>query len=464
MVYKSNLFKKEPHQSYRESPSNLRRLFTMCLFLAFLTIAVHMLLQIMYDSVMTELFPELMMPSYFTMAYTYNLIAYIFFAVYFITKYNSMTLAEIRENKWYMLSKMGFKSTNIIISKMLSSTFIGIFLYGTGFLLTMIVTALLKYPFVPEYILPAIVAGALNVLLIVQATLVISLFSKTRIHAKNSLLAAVIVNEILKYALGFYDLLTDRVLMTDVFNLFDTSHSAYGVIVLLTFLLLFVLAYIGAKKKSRFYSLKNELGGIAIIRYNNNKVITAPKPRNRLVYSLPGVLGRIALAAVLLASIVFNTLILIASLGSSTREFSMFGYIPYIFQSETMENEIYKNDLALFKQIDKQYPLNVGDIVLFPSSTSSSEASVMKITQIDGDEVVTDILNYPVLIEEGELQELVNRNDIYAIFYDNYRVLGAVILFINTFAGRVITMFIPILLLFFYRQIFDFIKRIKHAL
>ena len=105
MIYRSSTFNKELRQSYYDSLSSRHKLFMICLFMALITIALHLLFQITEESVMVELFPELLLPSYFTMTYTYNLVAYIFFAIFFINKYSNITLSEIGENKWYLLSR-----------------------------------------------------------------------------------------------------------------------------------------------------------------------------------------------------------------------------------------------------------------------------------------------------------------------------------------------------------------------
>lgn len=461
MVYRSSTFNKELRQSYYDSLSSRHKLFMICLFMALITIALHLLFQITEESVMVELFPELLLPSYFTMTYTYNLVAYIFFTIFFINKYSNITLSEIGENKWYLLSKMGYNVTSIILNKMFMTVVIVLLLYACGFVLTVLLTALFKYVFVIDYLLPAFVAGVINVLLIVEAALVISLYSHTKVNAKNSLLIVIIINEILKIALGYYKLITDRVLMSDISNLLNPSHSVYGIILLAALVLMILFAYIGAKRRSNYYTLKGDVSGVTIVRHNEVRTIAPQGQGKHPALSLPAILFRVLLTAVLIGSIAFNILILVASLGSNTREFSVFGYIPYLIRSQTMEDAIYKNDLALFKRIDSSYPLKVGDIVLFGSEVDDNDVFIMEIIRIDGDRVLTDMKKYPVLYEKDSLQQIIDRKAIYGIFYDNYRILGAIVLFINSFPGRILTLFLPIIVLFFYPQVTSFIKRFR---
>ena len=105
-----------------------------------------------------------------------------------------------------------------------------------------------------------------------------------------------------------------------------------------------------------------------------------------------------------------------------------------------MEDAIYKNDLALFKRIDSSYPLKVGDIVLFGSEVDDNDVFIMEIIRIDGDRVLTDMKKYPVLYEKGSLQQIIDRKAIYGIFYDNYRILGAIVLS-KLLPGRILTLF-----------------------
>ncbi len=462
MIYKKSLFNKEIRQSYIDSLSSRKRLSFMCLFLAMMTIVVYLLLQIMYDSVITELMPELMLPSYFTIAYIYNWVAYIFFASYFMAKYQSLTLSEISENKWYMLSKMGYNSIAIILYKMLTSISIVLGVYAVGFVIAMLVASILKFTMVWGYFLPSLASGALNVLIAIELILVISLFSDNKSTAKNRFIVALIICEVLKVISGYYRLVTNKVLMVDIANLFNPKFSVYPTLALTAAVILPLFAYLGARRKSNFYSLKNEVGGVTIVSYNDNRVIYPSKRGRHSVFSLPALLAKILLMLILLGSIAFNVLILIASLGSSTKEFSIFGYIPYIIKSSTMETAIYKNDLAVFKKIDSQYPLKAGDIVLFTSEKDSNEVFIMSVVRSDDDKVVADYLKYPVLVGSGELQETVNRNRVYGLFFGNYRIAGAIILFINTFPGRVLTLFVPLIMLFFYNQIIDFYKKLKN--
>ncbi|NLL46040.1 MAG: hypothetical protein GX250_04420, partial [Clostridiales bacterium] len=399
-----------------------------------------------------------------TMTYTYNLVAYFFFAVYFIAKFSNMTLSEIGENKWYLLSKMGYNVTRVILYKMFTTIVIVMMLYTTGFALAMLLSSLFKYVFVIDYFLPAFVSGALNVLLIVQAALVFSLFSQSKNQAKNYILVVIIVNEVLKFALGYYKLVTNRVLMSNVLNLFDPDNSIYGIVLLTAVSVLALFSYIGARKKSDYYSLKGDVSGLTIVKHDGSKIISPHGKKNNVVLSIPSILFKALLVFILICSMAFNALILIASLGSNTKEFSVFGYIPYIIKSQTMEDAIYKNDLALFKRIDSQYPLEAGDIVLFPNPDNSNDVYIMEVVDIEGENVVTDMKKYPVLVEKGKLQQIINRKAIYGLFYDNYRVLGAIVLFINTFPGRVISLFLPVIMLFFYSQITAFIRRFKAAL
>jgi len=75
MIYKTSYFRKEFRQAYSEYRISINRLFAYGVFLGLLTFSVHFLLQTLYESVLTQSIPEIMLPSYFSVAFTYNILS-----------------------------------------------------------------------------------------------------------------------------------------------------------------------------------------------------------------------------------------------------------------------------------------------------------------------------------------------------------------------------------------------------
>ncbi len=462
MIYRERLFKKELRRSYLDGLSGSRRLFVMCVILALSTFGVHMLLQLAFETALPEYIADFTTPGTFSVMYSFNLTAFVLFAVRLIAKPDAGVLSEFKGNKWYLLSKMGYKTSRILFFKTVVSISAALFVYAAGFAIASAVSGALNYYFTPTYILSFFISGAFGVLLYTELMIFASLASGGgKKNTRIIFLSAFILDWALKLALGYFGIIGDGNLMLSVSNLFSPRISPYGAVrAALVFIMPFFI-YSALRKKSGYYLLKNEIGGV--IRYGERVFIGPDELEDARRKSLPAILVQTLLAFVLFVSLLCNSVILTASLYSSSGEFSFFGYMPYVFRSATMEPLIYKNDLAVFKKIDSQYPISAGDVVLFKSSPESTEISVMKVTEVRDDKLIVDYLKYPILYSPGSLKETVSRSKIYGIFFAGNRILGTVILLINTLPGRILTILLPAALLIFPRQLMDFMRRLRKS-
>ncbi len=462
MIYRERLFKKELRRSYLNSLSGGRRQFFMCVLMTLLTFAAHMLLRLAFEIVLTEYLPALTPPGSFSVAYSCNLTAYIFYIVYLSVKPDAGVLSELRDNKWYLFSKMGYKADRIIFFKTLVSLSSAVSVYAACFVTVSAISYALKYYFFAPYFLPFLVSGVLGVLLCAELLILSSLLSGGNNKTTRLIfLSALIINEVLKFTLGYYRLIGDEALMQNTANLFLPRYSLYCVIMAILVLILPLFFNSAIRRKSGYYLLKNEIGGIVSC---GEQVFIGPDELDNVRKGSPlAIMARVILAFVLFASLICNSFILTASLSSSSREFSIFGYIPYVFRSATMEPLIRKNDLALFKKIDSQYPISVGDVVLFKSSPGSTEISVMKVTEVRDGNLTVDYLKYPIVYTPGSLKESVSRGKVYGVFYASNHIWGTIILLINTLPGRVLTILLPAAFLIFPKQLLAFLRRPKKA-
>lgn len=154
--------------------------------------------------------------------------------------------------------------------------------------------------------------------------------------------------------------------------------------------------------------------------------------------------------------LLLNVLIILLNTATPGNEITIRGIIPYVFQSDTMQPDIMYNDLAYFKRVDSQYPVTLGQIVLFQQDNL---VYVERIIEINGQEIKVDIDNYPPLSETGIMIKTVDRSAIYGIFDGRNRWLGALILFSNTIVGRLLFLLVPIILLFFKPQVLKLIQK-----
>jgi len=454
MIYKTSYFRKEFRQAYSEYRISINRLFAYGVFLGLLTFSVHFLLQTLYESVLTQSIPEIMLPSYFSVAFTYNIISYVFFLIYFLVFYDYLTFSEIRDNSWYLLVKMYFSSVKMIFTKLAVRLISVAITFSVGFLTAMLLTTFLKYPFIPEYFLPLYLSGLFDIMIIVLVTMALSLYFKYFESARIVIVCTAIAIYLLKISTGYYAVVSNRGLMRNVMNLFDLHRSVYQIIFGFFCIVCILVCYFRAKHAAKYYTVdERDEEGLAIQDYRTHAMKLSKKKSdsklNRVIIFAVNALLLIIIAGFILLN---GTILLVSSL-SPEKEADFMGYIPYVFQSSTMEPGIDKNDLIYIRKIDADTPINVQDIVIYKVN------KIVYIEQIIAAEDTTytvDITYYPPTSEKDALKMEVQREDIYGIYAGKLRWIGALVLFANTIFGRLLFLLVPAILLFFYKPIVNF--------
>jgi hypothetical protein len=454
MIYKNSYFRKEFRQAYADYRISINRMFTYGVFLGLLTFSVHFLLQTVYESVLTQSIPEMMLPSYFSVAFTYNIVSYVFFLLYFLYYYNYLSFSEIRDNSWYLLVKMYYSPVKMIFTK-LSVRLISVAVtFSVGFLTAMLLTSFLKYPFIPDYFLPLFLSGLFDIMIVVLITMALSLYFKAYDSARIVIISAAVIIYLLKISTGYYKVVSNRGLMRDIRNLFDVHLSVYQVIFGSFCLICIFVCFFRAHNIAKYYSVDEvNTEGLAVQNYKTHKIkILAKKSESKLSRFVSIVVNGL-LIIVILALILLNGAILMISALSPEKEADFMGYIPYVFQSSTMEPYIDKNDLIYIQRIDADIPVDVGDIVIYKVN---KDVYIEQIMAVQDGTYTVDVSYYPPTSEKDALKMEVLREDMYGIYAGKFRWVGALVLFANTIFGRLIFLMAPAILLFFYKPIVSF--------
>lgn len=456
MAYKTGFFLKEFRQAYTEHRVSLRRMLLFGAFLGLMSFASHFLLQTVYKSVLTESLPELMLPSYFSVLFVYTIIAYVFFIVYFLTFYKYLTFSEIRDNSWYLLVKMGYKPITMILTKFAVRILSVLITYSVGYIFAILLTVILKYPFVPEYFLPVYISGLYDILIIVVITMTSSLFIKLYDSARIVILSSVIVLFLLKIITGYYSVVSDRALMRSVGNLVSVKHSIYFLFFALFIVACTAVCIIRAKNISRYYYVPSDrYPQFAVQDYKTHAMKIPARKEQSATSKRINIIVISVLIVVISVSVLINLLVLVVSAMSPEKEVNFLGYMPYVFQSDSMEPAIAVNDLVFFKQVDSTYLPKPGEVVIFRDAT---EVYIERVTSVSGSDVVVNIDNYPELMQDDAMKRDVIKDNIYGVYAGRNRWLGALILFANSFFGRLLLLLIPAILIFFYKPIVSFFR------
>jgi len=479
MIYKSSFLKKELRNSYLEDGISRKKILGFAVFLGLLTFAIYFVLQTLTRSVLIDVVPEFMLTSYFSTLYLYTIVSYIFFVFYFIIYYEYLTFVEIRRNRWYILAKMGYSPVSMIFGKIFTKIVTVLTTYSLGFLFTIFLTYFLKFPFVVQYMLSLYTAGAINLVLLVIVTLVSSIFIKNQINARYMVAAIAVSTFTFMIMSNYYSLVSDRVLMQNIANLFDYSHSPYLIIVGIIMSVSFIVCVFWGNNIAKYYNRSVYREKIRLEGYEEDNVsiaildndgISSVKKRVGREYKAKAQnrLLNIVLSTTLLIIIVvmmsFNVLTLAVTFVSPEKEIAIFGKIPYVFQSETMEPVIMYNDLAFFNKIEDSFPIKEGDIVLYKNNGVVGVSRVQSIeTTAAGKRFVVDVEKYTDVRQTGIFREIIKREDIYGIYAGRNRWLGVIILFANTVFGRLLLLLIPSFLIFFYKPLRKFFSEISNG-
>lgn len=462
MIYRSSFLKKELRQAYAEYKISLNRKISFALFLGLLSFALYFVLQTLQESVLADVVPEIMQPSYFSTVYLYIHVAFLAFVVYYLIFYETLFFAEIKKNSWYLMIHMGHNPARMFYAKLTALGYNALFVYTLGFIAIILLTTLLKFPLIIAYLPALYLVGVMDLVLITIVAMVFSLFVRASVNARYGIGIGAAGIPLLKVVLGYYEIISNRVTMQNYFSLFDLSLSPYFAVWLVLGLVCMAICYFLAGKLAGYYNVEPD--GLLPLGYSlfhldprtgEKRSLTQDGEQSgegKVIHKVITGLVTILLVVALLA----NMFIIVINASTRGQEVSIRGVIPFIFQSNTMEPEIKKNDLTFFQKVDLQYPLAVGEIVLFKEANT---LYIERIVEVQGNSLVVDIDNYPPLSKVGALKKTVLREAIIGVYIGANRWLGALILFANTIIGRIFFLLIPAVLLFYRGDIRKKLKR-----
>lgn len=478
MIYRTKFFREELSYGYFERKKSLGALIALGIFLGMLTFSIYFIFQTLTRSVISDQASFLVQKSYHTTSLLYLSVSYVAFWIYIAARFQMVTFSEVYENTWYGLVHQGYSIAPLVLGKLFAQLF-GILLTNTvGFLTTLLMSSFLKFPFIPGYLLSLFLVGTFNCATLLVLAMAASLLIRDISNARSLFSVSAFLLVALQIMLGFFALVTDRTSIRLVSALFTKSVYLYVNIALL--LICVGLCIVKGSQAARLFHepllseppalnrapgtrlLVRTESPIPAIRRNAAQLYASYQPRKRgnllsSVMSFVLVIGVLAMFAVDFTMLAF-------SYASPEKETSIMGYIPYIFQSSTMEPEVKFNDIAFFEVVDEYVQLSVRDVVLYKDKMGLVQ--VRRIQKLFADETTglptleADIDYYPEGTQQGILHDFVPESAVYGRLVGVNRWLGVIILLANSVLGRILFMLVPIILLFFSKQIDDFFKRV----
>ncbi len=484
MLYNTSFISKEFRNAYTQQSFSYRRQVSLGVFLGLLTFALYFSLQTMKESVISTAAPYLLLPSFFSTLYIYLFVSLFFNVWLYIANYEYMTLLEVRQNRWYALVQLWYSPTLLIASKIVARILAQLGIYTVGYLATLFLTSFLKFPLVTGYLFTMYLMGLLDVVLLAMLSLTISLFIKDMYNARYMVGIIALCVIAFKLISQYFTVLSDRTRMGNLANMFDSTQTIYMAVVGVIIVVCVVLCLVKGIHLARTYNapllktlplLKQKPEGTVVVgavtnqkRKSEQRILeaqTSPGSTKRR-WNLPGLISSVLVIIAIAAMVLVNIVVLAFGYASPEKETSISGVIPYMFQSYTMEPAIMYNDVAFFRKIDQQEPLEIGDILLYKDNAGNVSVGQLTGYAVNADtgeqtgELETDILYYADERYRGMAAQVVQREKVYGVHTSNNRWFGAIVLFANTIIGRLILLLIPTFLIFFYEPIVGFFKAI----
>jgi signal peptidase I len=466
MIYKNSFFSKELKQAYIEKDVSTRNQIRFGIFLSLGAFAIYFVMQTLTQSVLYDVATPFMLPSYFSTILLYINFTYICMVVYLLANYQYVTFAEISMNRWYVLVNMKFNPLSMILSKLFARIVSIFFVYSIGFLITLFLTSFLKYPLLIDYMFSMYLAGFIDLVLIATVMITSSLLIKSQETAKYFVFAIACLLFYIKVVSGYYHIISDRALMSNIANLFNFSKSLYLVYIAALFAACLVFTTIYAYKSAHkynfpFYKKDLDFASDVEIVLKTGKKYKPINKRNfiaRMQKTFIDTVVSIVMICVIAALLAFNVLVLAMSLSAPGKEVSFFGTIPYVFESDTMKPELMSNDLVFFKKLAPADTVSVNEIVLYKKD---NDTGISRVKAIDDNSITVNIDYYAPNSKPDYMKATITRADISGVYVGRNRWLGAIILFANTVFGRLLFLLVPAFLLFYYKGIIRFFKKVS---
>lgn len=480
MIYKMNLLKKELSYGYYQKQDGIRQLVGLGTFFGMLAFSIYFVMQTLTQSVLTDDAPYFMRPSYFSTTFLYLVVSGIGFLIYFEGKFSQVSFAEVYDNSWYCMAHLEYPVWAMVLSKLFAQIVSVVIAYTTGFAVTLLLSSILKFPLVIEYLFSQFFLGFLNATVILVLVMLLSMLGRDRSNAKSWVSFLALVIFLLQFPSGFYAIATDLTRMKSFLSMWTDSWYLW-MVVGCTVTAMMICIRRGARLANLFNPpaescaprLTGRLGpdvrvvlstesGSASTRRLAIRLEASYHPVRR--FNLLSFLSTFALIVVIVFMLSVNLVLLAFNYASPEKETAVIGFIPYIFQSTTMEPAVYYNDIAFFEKIDDYVKVNPGDIVLYKDDVEVVQ--VRKILDFYVDEKTgeeranADITNYVEGAQKDALKTTLAKSQMYGRLVGTNRYLGVVVLFANTMIGRLLFLLIPTVLIFFSGPILGLVRQL----
>lgn len=453
MIYKRSYWKHELKLSYVEQAKSRRYLITLPLLLAVATISIHRLLMLLNGSVLAMKLSFLMRASSFSIFGLYRIITCIFFTVWFILNYSTVTFSEISTNRWYLLRKMKKSAEAIVTVNVLANIGILLFEYTLGFVASWLLGGAIGNSTHRDSILPMFISGVWQLLIITTFFMFISLIFPRKQDAATLTVIGALVVVIICYNGKYYKLIHSVPTMSDVHYIVSSPVFILGIVTFAGFLIASILI---AYFRSGIYTPCRVKSIDMIMNYKTKKLkkISTMTIIPDAIYKVLKIVFVVCLFSMFAVSI----LIFILSSQTSNHEFSVLGYIPYNVESDLLQGTVEPYDFALFKHY-KSEEIKPGDVILY-SDMGAADIAIVKEIGTET-EIGKETLTVGIYDSTLEPDHTINKFDINGLMVFKSSFVGGLLILIQSNIGTVLFIGGPLVIVCFYDEFEKLLKRLK---
>lgn len=471
MIYRVGSIQKELNYGMSKQRSTFSLLAGVGVFEGMLAFSAFFILQTLKRSVLADQASYYMQASYHTTLLIFLGVSYIGTALYNIVRFKAVSFAEVFANVWYAPLHLGYDVKRLVYSKIAVQLVSQYIIMMAGFLTTLAISSVMRFPFVPDYIWSMFFIALINTTALLVITMACSLLFRDISNARTmSGLCALLLVPV-HFATGFFSLSVDRTRLSPFSNLFTQSSYVY-ILAAIICLCIAICVYKGSSEGRRYHPSMAQEGAapampegvtLAVRTDTQDQFMTAAckglaklyKPRR--MNGVLSVLITAAMALVITAMLLVDAMLLVFSYASPAKETALLGFIPYVFQTSTMEPDVMYNDITFFEKVDQYVQINEGEVVLYKDKVYAVQVRrvISKYYDPDtGDPMLeVDIDSYPEGSVTGLLHDYIRQDAVYGRLVGVNRWLGVIVLFANTILGRILFMLVPTVLIFFNTQI-----------
>lgn len=455
MIYETTQLKKELRLSYAEQNRSKQYFLFLMAALALAAVSVHFMFLSARESALSSMYPYLSTGSALSVLSVLRIFANIFFTFWFILNYETVTFAEIGQNRWYLMRKMGFQPWKIASVKLLATIIIVLVIYSGAFMICLLFSAVFAYNFAAFFLIPVYAAGITDIMLTVAFVMLISLAVKDRKNAAPAIIVFAAVFAAVRMSADYPKFLAEISYKDSMMPLFaNTVFMAEAALIIAVFIACGLL--------SVWLSRRTTAAPIDPIHYLRDFATGQyVKVQKKIGYSrFIYVCGKALLYIVLIAFFAAELFIIAISFRTQGSKLSAGRYTPFVIATNTMSGVLEKHDIALFERVGADAKLQTGDVIAY---IEDREVKIRQITSIKGDDLHVDVRNYSHVAENETYAADIRREDVAARLILVSRFMGVIYLIMTSTVGKIVFLLVPLLVFSFYDSIAALLKQMKAA-